>query len=59
MLNTPDPLATLTEIFEARAPIYAKADLRAKAMPEFSIEDMTDEVLSVLSSRPDILEPSE
>ncbi|MDC0115899.1 shikimate kinase [Octadecabacter sp.] len=56
LLRTPDPRATLAEIFEARAPIYAKADLRAVADPAFSIEQMTHEVLRVLATRPDILE---
>nr|WP_268821594.1 shikimate kinase [Octadecabacter dasysiphoniae] len=57
LLRTPDPRATLAEIFEARAPIYAMADLRAEAKPAFSIDEMTDEVLRVLSVRPDVLEP--
>jgi len=58
LLRTPDPRATLAEIFEARAPVYAKADLRAVADPAFSIEQMTDEVLRILATRPDILEPT-
>ena len=58
LLRTADPRATLSEIFEARAPIYAKADLRAEARPEFSIEEMTDVVVSVLAARPDVLEMS-
>ena len=56
LLRTANPRATLEEIFEARAPIYAQADLRAVADPAFSIEEMTDEVLSVLATRKDILE---
>jgi shikimate kinase len=56
LLRTPNPRATLGEIFEARGPIYAKADLRAEAKSEFSIDQMTDEVLRVLASRPDVLE---
>ena len=56
LLRTPDPRKTLGEIFEARAPIYAKADLRAVADPTFSIEQMSDEVLRVLSTRADVLE---
>ncbi|MDB2369075.1 shikimate kinase [Octadecabacter sp.] len=59
LLRTADPRATLAEIFAARAPIYALADLRAVANPAFSIEQMTDEVLRVLATRPDILEPSQ
>lgn len=59
LLRTPDPRATLADIFEVRAPIYAKADLRAEADPAFSIEEMTDVVVSVLAQRPDVLEISE
>ena len=59
LLRTADPRATLEEIFAARAPIYAKAELRATADPAFSIEEMRDEVLAVLATRPDILEPVE
>ncbi|WP_093994657.1 shikimate kinase [Octadecabacter ascidiaceicola] len=56
LLRTPDPKKTLSEIFEQRAPIYALADMRAEAKPEFSIYEMTDEVLQVLAVRPDVLE---
>jgi len=56
LLRTPDPRKTLEEIFEVRAPIYATADLRAEARPEFSIDEMTEVVLSVLASRSDILD---
>jgi len=56
LLRTSNPRATLAEIFEKRAPIYALADLKAKADPKFSIEEMTDHVLAVLADRPDILE---
>lgn len=57
LLRTANPRQTLGEIFEARAPIYRMADLRAEAKPEFSIDEMTDEVLRVLASRSDVLEP--
>lgn len=57
LLRTPDPRKTLGDIFKERAPIYRLADLRAEAKPEFSIDDMTTEVLRVLASRPDVLEP--
>lgn len=58
LLRTPDPLKTLSEIFEARAPIYARAELSTKAKSEYSIEQMTDAVLAVLATRPDVLEPA-
>lgn len=56
LLRTPDPLASLTDLFNARVPTYALADLAVKADPDFSIEDMADEVLKALASRPDVLE---
>lgn len=59
LLRTPDPRATLAEIFEDRAPIYAMADLRAEAKPEFSIDEMTQAVLDVLATRSDVLELSD
>jgi len=58
LLRTPDPLKTLGEIFVERGPIYELADLRTKAEPSYSIEDMTDAVLNVLASRADVLEPA-
>ena len=57
LLRTPDPRKTLGEIFKDRAPIYQMADLRAEAKPEFSIDEMTAEVLCVLATRTDVLEP--
>lgn len=56
LLRTPDPLASLTDLFNARVPTYALADLAVKADADFSIEDMADEVLKALASRPDVLE---
>lgn len=56
LLKTPDPRATLARLLAERGPIYALAELHAKADPAFSIEDMTEQVLDVLLTRPDILE---
>lgn len=56
LLRTADPRATLEAIYRDRAPIYAKADLLAKAHRDFSIDEMTDAVVSVLLTRPDVLE---
>jgi len=56
LLRTADPRATLAEIYEARVPIYAKAELRVPADPGFSIDQMTARVIAALASRPDILE---
>lgn len=56
LLRTPDPRATLAEIFAQRAPVYALADLSVTASPDYSIEDMTDRVIAALAARPDVLE---
>lgn len=49
LLRTPDPKATLSEIFEARDPIYAQADLAVEARAAYSIEDMADAVCTRLT----------
>lgn len=58
LLRTANPRATLAEIFEQRCPIYALADLRAVAAPEFTIDEMTNHVLAVLQERSDIFDLS-
>ena len=50
LLRTDDPLATLTEIFEARTPIYKQAQLSVEARPEYSIEDMAEKVIATLNA---------
>ncbi|WP_370230568.1 shikimate kinase [Cognatishimia sp.] len=56
LLRTPDPLATLTEIYNTRVPVYELAELSVKANPDFAIEDMADRVIDALGQRPDVLE---
>jgi len=56
LLRTADPKATLTEIYEARVPIYAEAELRVPADPRYSIDEMTSRVIEAVTARPDILE---
>ncbi len=56
LLRTANPRKTLSELFDVRVPIYAKADLRVGVEPMFSIDKTTDMVIQVLKSRPDILE---
>ena len=56
LLRTADPKATLTEIFNARVPVYALADLAVKADAACAIDDMADRVIDALASRPDVLE---
>lgn len=55
LLQTADPKATLSEIFEARVPTYALADVRVQSLPDLSIEDMVERVIDALSERPDVL----
>lgn len=59
LLRTPDPRATLREIYENRVPIYALADLSVDCAPSLSIEQMTDRVIEVLRTRPDVLEQND
>ena len=56
LLQTADPLATLTEIFHDRTPIYAQAGVRVDVKPQTSIEQTTDQVIAALAAHPDILE---
>lgn len=56
LLQTADPRATLAQLYEARVPLYAKADLAVVSDGKASIEEMVDRVLEALRSRPDVLE---
>lgn len=56
LLRTSDPRGTLTELFNARVPIYATADLSVKSGQGLSIDDMAKRVKETLLTRPDVLE---
>ncbi len=57
LLRTPDPRATLAQIYEARVPLYGLADLTVVSLPDASIENMVDRVITaLLEHRPDALE---
>ncbi len=56
LLKTSNPYETLKDIYEARVPIYALADLNVTSRPSYSIETMADKVLVALSKRTDVLE---
>jgi len=56
LLQTRDPLATLTAIYETRVPIYALADLAVPCAANLTIEAMAMRVIDVLLTRPDVLE---
>jgi shikimate kinase len=56
LLRTDDPRATLTSLYEARVPDYAKADLEVPCAPPVAIDQMARRVAGVLLTRPDVLE---
>ena len=56
LLRTENPRATLAELYTARVPYYAKADLSVEAIHGASIEAMTDRLIAKLLTRPDVLE---
>lgn len=56
LLRTADPEATLAKLLDERTPIYAEADLVVDASPDYSIDDMTEQVIDALLTRPDVLE---
>ncbi len=56
LLQTDDPYATLTQIYNARAHIYEMADLCIQAHSDYAIGDMVSKTLAALQSYPDILE---
>lgn len=57
LLRTADPRATLAEIYAARVPLYAMADVTVKSLPDLSIEQMVDRVIArLLAERKDVLE---
>ncbi|SFA76374.1 shikimate kinase [Poseidonocella pacifica] len=58
LLRTANPKETLRELYEARVPIYAQAEIRVEALDHYSIEAMTTAVLRALHARPDILKES-
>lgn len=56
LLRTANPRETLREIYEARVPIYALADLVVDSLPESSIEQMARKVETALKTRADVME---
>lgn len=60
LLHTPHPRRTLADIYETRVPLYSKADVAVKSLPDLSIEEMVDRVIVVLlAERPDVLEKTD
>lgn len=56
LLKTPDPFGTLKSLYEARVPIYAKADIAVKSQPGLTVQNMADRVIAALADRDDLLE---
>ena len=56
LLRTPDPLQTLRDLYGARVPVYAEADLQVMSCAGYTIDMMTTEVIAALATRPDVLE---
>lgn len=56
LLRTANPRETLRELYEARQPLYAKADIVVESAAERSVDDMAGRVVEALKSRPDVLE---
>lgn len=56
LLRTADPKATLRGLLEARAPIYALADVKVEAEPDLSVEAMAAKVIDALRAHGDLVE---
>ncbi|MBY6005809.1 shikimate kinase [Salipiger bermudensis] len=56
LLRTPDPRATLREIYEQRVPVYALADVTVTSEQGKSVEAMAGRVIESLKARPDVLQ---
>ncbi|MFD2739389.1 shikimate kinase [Sulfitobacter aestuarii] len=56
LLRTADPRGTLAALYEARVPLYRKADLAVTCKQNLSIEAMAQRVIDTLLTRPDVLE---
>lgn len=56
LLRTANPRQTLSDIFDARGPIYAQARLRLPITAASSIDDTTTAAIDLLAQYPDTLE---
>lgn len=56
LLHTPNPRETLRELYEARQPLYAQADIVVESASDRSVEEMASRVVGALKARPDVLE---
>lgn len=56
LLRTDNPRQTLSDLLDARAPVYALADLVVEARASYAIPDTARAVMAELLTRPDVLE---
>lgn len=56
LLRTANPRDTLRQLYEARVPQYALADVTVDAEPDLSIDQMAHRVIEALKARADVLE---
>ena len=52
LLRVADPYAKLAELYNERAPYYAKAELSVQSEPNLSLEAMTNKTVKVLLDNP-------
>ncbi|MFN6978112.1 MAG: shikimate kinase [Gemmobacter sp.] len=57
LLRTADPRGTLAALAQARAPVYALADVTVDSLPGLSIDAMAQRVIAALAARGDVVEP--
>jgi shikimate kinase len=56
LLRTPNPRETLQQLYAARTPVYALADIVVDAEAGLPIEGMAAKVIAALGARPGLLE---
>jgi shikimate kinase len=56
LLRTADPRGTLAALAEARAPIYALADIAVDSLPQVPVEAMAQRVIAALAAHGGVLE---
>ena len=59
LLRTADPKGTLARLLEARAPVYAEAQVVVEAQPDLSVDEMAGRVLAALRAAGGIVEGGE
>ena len=55
LLRTENPRETLRQLYEARVPLYAMADITVDSAADLSVEDMATKVVAALAARPQVL----